>query len=308
MMRRIDAFNPESPDTEVPMTSFKALVGTVALVGSLSGLPALAQYGGGSGTQMMNPPPGSLYNPQCMMCLSGSASAQWMGSTGSFHVDHIMSRQTMMSGAMDLRLVMTSTMPVWGQPFTFMPFSDAMTFNPLAPGSQVTVDSGTMNMYGSSMPSGTYYMLLYMRQQMGPMMSAADWIVFPKQVTCDGQGCSVASACMEDANTMCMVGGRYRITSYWVDQYAGGAMSTLHRTRMTDGTGAFWLNDSNNFEYMIRINTATDNGRAWIAIPTFTDVEFNVLVEDLVNGQSKSYHSAPGNRELIYDPSFFVYP
>jgi len=290
------------------MTSFKPLIGVVALVGSLTGLPALAQMGGGSGTQMMNPTPGSPTNPQCMMCLSGSASAQWMGSTGSFHVDYIMSKQSMMSGAMDLRLVMTSTMPVWGQPFSYMNFSDAMTFNPLAPGSQYTVDSGTMNMYGNSMPPGTYYMLLYMRQQMGGMMSAADWIVFPKQVTCDGLGCSVASACMEDGNTMCMMGGRYRITSYWVDQYAGGAVSTMNKTTLKAATGAFWLSDSNAFEYFVRINTATDNGRAWITISTFTDVEFFVTVEDLVGGQSKTYHNPPYSSALIYDPTSFVYP
>lgn len=292
------------------MTFFKPFASAIAVVGSLAGLPALAQYGGGSGTQMMNPPSGTLYNPQCMMCLSGSASVQWMGSTGSFHVDSMMSRQTMMSGMMDLRVVLTPMMPVWGQPFSYQDFSDAMTFNPMAPGSQNTVDSGTMNMYGSSMPPGTYYMLLYMRQQMGMggMMADADWIVFPKQVTCDGQGCSVASTCIEDANAMCMMGGRYRITSYWVDQYAGGAISNLSKTTLTSSTGAFWRFDNSSYEYMVRINTATDNGKAWISIPTFTDVEFFVLVEDLVSGQSKTYHSPPGNKTLIYDPDFFVYP
>jgi hypothetical protein len=107
---------------------------------------------------------------------------------------------------------------------------------------------------------------------------------------------------------MCLIGGRYRITSYWKNQYAGGAISTLNRSTLTSTTGAFWLSDSNTYEYLIRINTATDNGRAWIAIPTFTDVEFFVLVEDVVNGQSKTYHSVAGNRTLIYDPFFFVYP
>jgi len=295
---------------EDSVKSLKPLIGAVILVGSLTGLPAFAQYGGGSGSQMMNPPSGSLYNPQCMMCLSGTASAQWMGTTGSFHVDHIMSRQSMMSGMMDLRLVLTSTMPVWGQPFSFMPFSDAMTFDPLAPGGQYTVDSGTMNMYGSSMPAGTYFMLLYMRQQMGPMMSAADWVVFPKQLTCDGYGCSAlpAETCAENATTLCLIGGRYRITSYWKNQYAGGAISQLFKTTLTGATGAFWLSDGNTYEYLIRINTATDNGRAWIAIPTFTDVEFFVLVEDLVGGQANLYHNPPGGRELIYDPTTFVYP
>jgi len=28
----------------------------------------------------------------------------------------------------------------------------------------------------------------------------------------------------------------------------------------------------------------------------------------MVNGQTNVYHSPPGNRTLIYDPLFFVYP
>ena len=117
------------------------------------------------------------------------------------------------------------------------------------------------------------------------------------------------SVCTAGAHTMCLVGGRYRVTSQWTNQYAGDSdVSTLNRTTITDATGAFWLTDPSTFEYLIRIQTATTNGRAWIAIPTFTDVEFSILVEDMTNGQYKTYHSAPGNRTLIYDPYFFVYP
>jgi hypothetical protein len=117
-----------------------------------------------------------------------------------------------------------------------------------------------------------------------------------------------SASCTGDAVTMCLVGGRYKVTSYWRNQYAGGAVSTLKAARLTDATGAFYVSDGNVYEYLIRINTATDNGRAWIAIPTFTDVEFFITVQDVVNGQTNVYHSPPGNRTLIYDPLFFVYP
>ncbi len=85
-------------------------------------------------------------------------------------------------------------------------------------------------------------------------------------------------------------------------------MATLSKAKLTDTTGAFWIADANTYEYLIRFNTATNNGRAWIAIPTFTDVEFWVEVTDTVNQQYKEYHSNPGNQTLIYDPYFFVYP
>jgi hypothetical protein len=116
------------------------------------------------------------------------------------------------------------------------------------------------------------------------------------------------TTCTPDATTMCLIGGRYRITSYWKNQYAGGAISTLKRSTLTAATGAFWVTDSNAYEYFVRVNTATDNGRAWITISTFTNVEFFVLVQDVINGQSKTYHSEPGNMLTIYDPFTFVYP
>jgi hypothetical protein len=119
---------------------------------------------------------------------------------------------------------------------------------------------------------------------------------------------ATAATCTPNAQTVCLIGGRYQVTSHWKNQYAGGQVSTLNVTKRTDATAAFWLTDSNTYEYLIRINTATDNGKAWISIPMFTDVEFWVAVTDTVNGQYFEYHSPAGNRTLLYDPSFFVYP
>jgi streptogramin lyase len=117
-----------------------------------------------------------------------------------------------------------------------------------------------------------------------------------------------SASCTEDSLVMCLVGGRYKVTSYWRDQYTDGATASLSQTRLTDAIGAFWLFNEDTFEYLIGINTATDNGRAWISIASFTDVEFWVTVQDTVNGQAQIYHSLPGNRTSIYDPYFFVYP
>ena len=86
-------------------------------------------------------------------------------------------------------------------------------------------------------------------------------------------------------------------------------MANLFKTKLTDTTNAFWLADANTYEFVIRVNTATDNGRAWITILTFTSVEFWVNVVDTKGTQqTKEYHSDPGNTTLIYDPTFFVYP
>ena len=115
-------------------------------------------------------------------------------------------------------------------------------------------------------------------------------------------------ACKPDTYTVCMVNGRYKVTSHWHDQYAGPEVNTLSAATLTDSTAAFWFYGPDVYEYLIRINTATDNGKAWISIPTFTDVEFWIAVFDVISGQYREYHSPPGNRTLVYDPYFFVYP
>ena len=140
------------------------------------------------------------------------------------------------------------------------------------------------------------------------LRAKAGWILAAALLVAAFHAREAAAACVPDATTACLIGGRYRVTSHWQNQYAGGEVRTLFATKRTDTTAAFWLYDPNTYEYLIRINTATDNGRAWISIPMFTDVEFWVAVTDTVNSQYYEYHSPPGNRTLIYDPNFFVYP
>ena len=121
---------------------------------------------------------------------------------------------------------------------------------------------------------------------------------------------AAAASCVPNATTACLIGGRYKVTSHWKNQYSNppGQESTLSVTKRTDATAAFWLSDASTYEYLIRINTATDNGKAWISIPMFTDVEFWVAVTDTTTDQYFEYHSPAGNRTLIYDPYTFVYP
>ena len=255
----------------------------------------------------------ALGQPQCLICLGGAASVQWAGATGSFHVDSISNyRSSGTSGPLDLKMIATAAQPVWGNTISGYNFSASVSLNPLQAGFQYSnVNSGTVSFFGSSIPAGQYFLLLYLRENVSGTFFYVDWIQMSNKITCDGvNGCSTVQApsCTEDAYTMCLLGGRYRVTGRWKNQYAGGAQANLQKTKLTDVTGAFWIANASTYEFMIRVNTATDNGRAWMAILTFTDVEFWVAVTDVTNGQSKEYHSDPGNRTLIFDPSTFVYP
>jgi hypothetical protein len=253
----------------------------------------------------------SLTQPGCTICLEGAGGVQWVGTSGSYYVDGIGNfRSGGTSGTLDLRIALSSTLPVFGQTISYYTFTDIKQFSPLAAGFHYTnVNSGTVGFYPSLIPAGQYYMFLYLREfQGGSTYAYTDFMLMNNRVSCNGASCSTVATCTEDAYTMCLVNGRYRVTSHWRNQYAGGATANLSKAKLTDTMGAFWIADANTYEYLIRFNTATNNGRIWIAIPTFTDVEFWVAVTDTVGGQSKEYHSLPGNQSLIYDPFYFVYP
>ena len=252
----------------------------------------------------------ALNQSGCTICLLGSASVTWNGNSGSFHVDALANyRSSGSSGPLDLKVVLTSSLPVYGQTVTTRDFSSSLSFSPLQAGYEYApVDSGTIPFYGSSIPAGQYWILLFLRENVAGTYYYTDWITMSNEVSCNGSACSVVTLCAEDATTMCLAGGRYRVTGRWKNQYAGGAQANLSKAKLTDVTGAFWIADANTYEFVIRVNTATNNGRAWMSILMFTDVEFWVAVTDVTNGQSFEYHSPAGNRTLIYDPSTFVYP
>jgi len=255
-----------------------------------------------------------LSQPQCTICLEGAKTVDWFGggTSGSFHVDTISNnRASGTSGSLDLKMVLTAALPVWGQTINYYSFSLSKMLSPLPSGYFYSpVDSGTVQFFGSSIPAGEYFQLMYLRENVNGTMYYADWSVMSKKVSCDGTACHsvTPTGCTEDAYTMCLVNGRYEVTSDWRNQYAGGAEANLLKAKLTDTTGAFWIQDASTYEYMIRLQPGQSNGRTWISIPMFTDVEFWITVTDLTNGQWKDYHSLPGNRTLIYDPYYFIFP
>jgi hypothetical protein len=224
-------------------------------------------------------------------------------STGYFTADRVSNhRSSGTSGTLRLELWATTGSPASGSVSGYRLAID--TLGQLQAGYYFTnINSGTFSY--TQPATGCYYISLLLTEFDGSGYPYIDYVVFPNLVSFQGGSCS---GCTEDAYTMCLVGGRYRVTGRWKNQYAGGAQANLSKTKLTDVTGAFWIADANTYEFMIRVNTATDNGKAWMAILTFTDVEFWVAVTDVTNGQSKEYHSDPGNRTLIFDPSTFVYP
>lgn len=235
--------------------------------------------------------------------IEGNVSYHLDATTGYFTTDRVSNhRASGTSGTLRLELWATKGSPASGSVTGYRLAID--TLGQLQAGYYFyNINSGTFSY--TQPAAGCYYMSLLLTEFDGSGYPYIDYVVFPNLVSFQGGSCS---GCTEDNYTMCLVGGHYRVTGRWKNQYAGGAQATLSKAKLTDVTGAFWIADPNTYEFMIRISTATDNGRAWVSILTFTDVEFWVAVTDVTSGQSNEYHSIPGNRTLIYDPNTFVYP
>ncbi|MFI5118807.1 MAG: hypothetical protein ACHQM4_00250 [Thermoanaerobaculia bacterium] len=263
-----------------------------------SGLPAPSTTGPSSAAQKRTPELAGSID------IEGNVSYSLSAATGYFTADRVSNnRSGGTSGTLRLELWASTNSPASGG--SVIGYQLAIdTLGTLQAGYYYSnINSGTFSY--TQPPTGCYYISLLLTEFDGTGYPYIDYVVFPNRVTFRGGSCV---GCTEDAFTMCLVNGRYRVTSHWRNQYAGGATATLSKAKLTDLTGAFWIADADTYEYLIRFNTATNNGRIWVAIPTFTDVEFWVDVTDTIGGQTKEYHSLPGNQTLIYDPFYFIYP
>ena len=107
------------------------------------------------------------------------------------------------------------------------------------------------------------------------------------------------------ADTLCLAGGRFRITADW--QTATGPGSG-HPVLLTANTGYFWFFDSANVEMLVKVlDACRDYDREWVFAGGLTDVGVTMTVTDTRMGISKTYVNPPGTAFLpIQDTSTFI--
>ncbi len=102
-------------------------------------------------------------------------------------------------------------------------------------------------------------------------------------------------ACQADAETLCLLGGRFEVTVDWSDQYGGGT-GTGRAVPRTDKTGMFWFFNSNNIELLVKVlNGVGVNGHYWVFYGALSDVEYWIQVRDTQTGAIQVYHNEPYN-------------
>src|SRR6185503_14541400 len=88
-----------------------------------------------------------------------------------------------------------------------------------------------------------------------------------------------ASACVDDDDTLCLNGNRFRIEVAWENN--DPATGIGHRVELTPDTGYFWFFSSSNVEMVIKVlNACPLNQRYWVFAGGLTDVKVVITVTD----------------------------
>ena len=100
--------------------------------------------------------------------------------------------------------------------------------------------------------------------------------------------------CVPNDTTLCLNGGRFRITA----TYDTGAQNgNAHTVKLTDETGYLWFFNSVNVEVVVKvINACSLNQRFWVYAGGLTDQGVVFTVTDTNNGASKTYTNLRGQK------------
>jgi hypothetical protein len=105
-----------------------------------------------------------------------------------------------------------------------------------------------------------------------------------------------AGACVPDAATLCLAGGRVAVTVDWTDQRtlesgAGNAVAG------SGTTGYFWFFNPQNVELVVKVldNSQSPAANWWVFYGALSDVGYTIRVLDTATGTDKSYANDPGD-------------
>jgi virginiamycin B lyase len=112
-----------------------------------------------------------------------------------------------------------------------------------------------------------------------------------------------AALCANNANTMCLVAGRFRVSVTWQSPTASGTGTS---NPLTSNTGAFWFFDPTNLELVIKVLDGREiDGHFWVFYGSLTNVEFTLTVTDTLTGAVKTFANPQGTLASVADTSAF---
>jgi hypothetical protein len=111
--------------------------------------------------------------------------------------------------------------------------------------------------------------------------------------------------CVPDANTLCLVSGRFSVTATYNAGASGSGQA--HAASLTDDTGYLWFFAASNVEAVVKvINGCGLGGHYWVFAGGLTNVDVVMTVTDTQTNISKTYTNPANTTFLpIQDTSAF---
>lgn len=110
--------------------------------------------------------------------------------------------------------------------------------------------------------------------------------------------------CVPDAATLCLDGGRFRVTAAWVSATQSGQGQAI---ALTGDTGYFWFFNSANVEMIAKVlDACAINSNFWVFAGGLTNVQVIATVTDTQTGMQRIYLNPAGTPfQPIQDTSEF---
>ena len=99
--------------------------------------------------------------------------------------------------------------------------------------------------------------------------------------------------CVASSTVLCLNQGRFRLETHW--EFPNGQMGLGQAVPQTDDTGAFFWNNPENIEMIVKVlDGRHNNGFFWVFYGALSDVEYTLVVTDTETGQCREYLNSPG--------------
>jgi len=116
---------------------------------------------------------------------------------------------------------------------------------------------------------------------------------------------AASASCIADANTLCLLGGRFRVSVDW--RLRNGTTGRGVAVPQSDVTGTFWFFGPQNIELVVKaLDGRVLNNRFWFFYGALSDVQYTITVADTVTGARKRYRNPVGNLCGKGDTNAFV--
>jgi photosystem II stability/assembly factor-like uncharacterized protein len=105
-------------------------------------------------------------------------------------------------------------------------------------------------------------------------------------------GLGGSTPCVAGANTLCLNGGRFRVTAFFQSPGASGAATAV---ALTGDTGYFWFFSAGNVEIVLKVvDGRSFNSRFWVFAGGLTNVGVVITVTDTQSGAIQTYVNPQG--------------